>query len=271
MILIGTCGYFYDDWKGTFYPPGLPKSDWLAFYAGRFQALELNSSYYAIPSQPLIRTLVENTPAGFQVVVKAYRGITHERAGSPGEMQAGFQEAIAPLVESGKLAAVLYQFPQSFRYDSRNMELVGGIIEAGGGLPSVVEFRHTSWMNKDVWVYLRQLEAAFCCVDEPELAGLLPKQVVCTSGGLGYVRFHGRNADRWWDHQEAWERYDYLYTEDELSGWLKNIRWLAERTAKTFIFFNNHRSGQAARNGSDMQRLLDISPPAAGQEQLSLF
>ncbi|MFH1069433.1 MAG: DUF72 domain-containing protein [Candidatus Glassbacteria bacterium] len=99
----------------------------------------------------------------------------------------------------------------------------------------------------------------------------LPPEAVCTSGRIGYLRFHGRNAQKWWDHREAWERYDYLYPDEELAGWLKNIRWLEGRTDKTFIFFNNHRSGQAAQNAAGLERLLGITPPTAGHEQQTLF
>ncbi|MFH1069435.1 MAG: DUF72 domain-containing protein [Candidatus Glassbacteria bacterium] len=271
MILIGTSGYYYDDWKGVFYPPGLAKRDFLAYYSSRFPALELNSSYYAVPSGSLVRALALNTPAGFQVVVKAYKGITHERAVSAGEIQKGFLQAIEPLAAAGKLAAVLYQFPQSFRYGSASLELVGRILDGGGDLPAVVEFRHASWMNEQAWVFLRCYEAGFCSVDEPALPGLMPPEAVCTSGRIGYLRFHGRNAQKWWNHREAWERYDYLYPDEELAGWLKNIRWLEDHTDKTFIFFNNHRSGQAAQNAGMMEEMLGIEPPPGIDDQQKLL
>ena len=272
MIYIGTSGFSYDDWREVFYPGGLARKDFLTFYSGNFPALELNSSYYAIPSPALIRSLVERTPEGFQIVVKAYRGITHEKDSSRIEASLkAFLEALAPLSRAGKLAAVLFQFPYSFHYGGSRLALVESLLDSAADYPSVVEFRHERWMQEKVWEILRSHDTALCCVDEPRLPGLVPPKVVCTSAGLGYVRFHGLNAEKWWDHQEAWERYDYLYSEEELEQWRKGITWLAGRTDKTFIFFNNHRNGQAVENARQMGKLLGVEISGGGEKQQEML
>jgi len=271
MIYIGTSGFSYDDWRHVFYPPGLAKRDFLTFYSRHFPALELNSSFYAIPSPRLIGSLIERTPNGFQIAVKAYRGITHERNSESEAVLKAFLDAIAPLIEVGKLAAILLQFPYSFHFGGSQLSLVESLLERMSSWPTVVEFRNERWMKEKVWEILRSHDTALCCVDEPRLPGLVPPETICTSAKLGYVRFHGRNAEKWWNHKEAWERYDYLYREEELEEWRKGITWLAGRTDKTFIFFNNHRNGQAVENARDMGKLLGVPLPGADEKQQGLF
>jgi len=265
MIYIGTSGFSYDDWRDVFYPPGLDKRDFLAYYSAQFSTLELNSSFYAVPSPSLIGNLVNHTPEFFQLVVKAYRGITHEREAGVDSNLATFLEALIPLADSGKLAAILLQFPYSFHYGPQEMNFLDSLLARLSGYPTVVEFRNARWMKRQVWELLRAHDAALCCVDEPRLPGLMPPEIVCTSRRLGYVRFHGRNAAKWWKHEEAWERYDYLYRETELEEWVRDIKWLAGKTEKTFIFFNNHREGQAVKNARQMSLLLGL-PGSADNE-----
>lgn len=256
MIYLGTCGFSYDDWREVFYPSGLDKRDFLSFYSGEFRALELNSSYYAIPSARLVSNLINHTPDGFKVVVKAFKGITHERdENSEGNLKK-FLASVVPLAEAGKLAAVLLQFPYSFRYGDSGLVYLDRLLCLMAEVATVVEFRHRSWMKRRALECLQSHAAALCCVDEPRLPGLMPPEAVRTTALLGYVRFHGRNAAKWWKHQESWERYDYLYSEEELREWLTGIRWLESGTDQTFIFFNNHRSGAAVKNARQMALLL---------------
>jgi uncharacterized protein YecE (DUF72 family) len=256
MIHIGTCGFSYDDWREVFYPSGLDKGDFLSFYAGKFKALELNSSYYAIPSPKLVSNLNYHTPDDFRIVVKAFKGITHQRTGEPERNLEKFLVSISPLANSGKLAAVLLQFPFSFRYGDSELVYLDRLLCKMAEVPAVVEFRHTSWMKRRVFDLLQSHVAAICCVDEPRLPGLMPPETLCTSALLGYIRFHGRNSAKWWKHDESWERYDYTYSEEELREWLHGIRWLESKTDQTYIFFNNHRSGQAVANARQMSMLL---------------
>ena len=271
MYYIGTSGYSYPDWRGAFYPSGLSKNDYLAYYAEHFQTLELNSSYYSLPATSLIRNLVTRTPDKFQVVVKAHRSITHEREGELAACLGAFREAVEPLAERGKLAAVLLQFPFSFHYGDPQLEFLEHLLERLSAFSTVIEFRNGRWLNKSVLEWLKSRKVALCCVDEPRLPGLVPPEVALTSDKIGYVRFHGRNAEKWWEHEAAWERYDYLYRMDELEEWREGIEFLGQKAERTFIFFNNHFRGQAARNAEDMQEMLGLPRKSGGGQQQSLF
>jgi len=121
--------------------------------------------------------------------------------------------------------------------------------------PIVVEFRNRSWITDDVFTFLRDRKLGFCCVDEPKLKGLMPPRVELTSS-IGYIRFHGRNAQKWWQHEHAWERYHYLYTADELKEWLEPITTIAALAEKVFLFTNNHYLGNAATNARMLKDLL---------------
>jgi len=271
MISVGTCGYGYDDWRGPFYPARLPKKDYLAYYVRHFRCLELNSSYYAIPSPTLIRNLVEQTPGNFQVAVKAYRGITHDPGPAPDSDLERFLLSISPLRECGKLACVLLQFPHSFGRSQRQMDFIARLVERIQPVAPVVEFRNSQWMAPEVWQWLRSIDTAICCVDEPRLEGLLPPETVMTSTRVGYVRFHGRNAEKWYGHEDPDERYDYLYSESELREWKRGISWLGEKCERAYVFFNNHRSGQAVRNAGMLEKLLGIEPLAGMDDQPRLL
>jgi uncharacterized protein YecE (DUF72 family) len=167
-----------------------------------------------------------------------------------------------PLVERGMLGCVLGQFPWSFKATPQNREALEQFRAALPELPVVIEFRNSGWVSEETFALLRELEMGFCCVDEPRLKGLMPPVVQATSP-IGYVRFHGRNAAKWWQHEQAYERYDYLYTEDELAEWVPKIRELAEETERTYLFFNNHYEGKAGQNAQMLARLLNLNLPLA--------
>ncbi|KKM12958.1 hypothetical protein SY88_01105 [Clostridiales bacterium PH28_bin88] len=254
MIRIGTAGYSYRDWVGPFYPPGTKGEDMLSYYAKEFPFVELNSSYYRMPNRHMLWNMQAKTPHGFLFAVKAHRSITHQEDTGPGAYEE-FREALSPLAAEGKLACVLAQFPHSFRCTEANRSFLRALRDGMGDLPVVVEFRHQSWIREGTMELLRQQQLGFVCVDEPDLKGLVRPVVACT-GPVAYVRFHGRNADRWWDHRESFERYNYLYLEEELREWLPRIRVLSSGSKKLFISFNNHYQGQAIRNGRMMRALL---------------
>ncbi|MBI4771010.1 MAG: DUF72 domain-containing protein [Chloroflexi bacterium] len=190
MIKLGTSGFSYDDWVGPVYPPDLPKRDWLAHYAARFDTVELNVTYYRLPDHRTVQGWAGRTPPGFIFAVKAFQGLTHDR--SAPDFPA-FTAAIAPLTESGKLACVLAQFPHAFHPDPENRAYLERLRQGLGDLPAVVEFRDSAWLAEATFDQLRSLNLGFCCVDEPRLRGLLPP-VARATGSLAYVRFHGRNA-----------------------------------------------------------------------------
>lgn len=255
MILIGTSGFSYDDWVGPFYPAGLPQRDQLAFYAREFPTVEINTTYYRVPDPRLVQGWVARTPERFLFSVKAYQGLTHEREAPDFP---GFVAALRPLTEAGKLACILAQFPYSFHPTAENKAYLRRLREGFGDLPLVVEFRNVGWLRSEVFDLLRSLRLGFCCVDEPRLPGLLPPMAVAT-GPVAYVRFHGRNAAKWYQHEHAWERYNYSYSADELREWVPKLRQLDAAAGLTLAYFNNHYAGQAVRGARDLGQLLLFS------------
>lgn len=245
-ILIGTSGYYYDDWKGLFYPESLPKKEYLSFYAKYFSIIELNFTYYKLPEEEQIRRMME-TSGNLLFTVKAYKGITHEiTAGSIKNILPRFLGGISPLHEKGRLETILIQFPVSFHYTDKNRSYLRELLEAILLFPVCVEFRSKEWLKESVYEGLKKLSTGFVCVDEPDLPGLIPPVSIATSK-LGYIRFHGRNTKNWYG-TDSTSRYDYLYSEEELKEWLPSIREIARNTQKLFIFFNNHAKSQAITN-----------------------
>lgn len=272
-ILVGTCGFSYRDWIGPFYPAGTKSADMLELYARRFSAVEIDSTYYAIPKPQLFERMAARTPAAFTFTVKAPGSVTHVPADAQplASEVAAFAECLAPLVASAKLGAVLAQFPHGFRPNADAYVRLEALREWWPRLPLVCEFRHRDWQQREVLARLRELDLGWCNVDEPQFGSLLRPGSEATSA-IGYVRFHGRNYEKWWRQERAsHERYSYQYTEPELEAWLPRIGEVAEQTSKTFVFFNNHHLGQGAVNAQEMRRLLvpltgDIVEPEAVNE-----
>ena len=261
MIRVGTSGFSYADWRGAFYPSGTDERGMLAYYATRFPVVELNFSYYRMPNARTLGAMVAKTPAGFEFAIKAHQSMTHDLAPAPTTRQTTFDEfrtAIAPLEEADRLGCVLFQFPWKHRPGPETVAYLGEIRDRYPDLPVVVEFRNIEWDRPDTYATLRQLDLGYCCVDEPSLRGLLPRQNLVTSD-LGYVRFHGRNAAKWYSHKEAWERYDYLYSQTELEEWVPQVREMEEKTSKTYVLYNNCHAGQASTNAQMMLDLLGLA------------
>jgi uncharacterized protein YecE (DUF72 family) len=254
-VLVGTAGFSYRDWKSTFYPDGISPSMMLEEYARHFGVVEINSTYYAIPPPERINAMARRTPPDFQFTVKANRQMTHEISGDPG-VTASFREAIRPLEDHGKLGGVLAQFPWGFKNSRDNRGYLERLAERMRGIDTVVEFRNSEWDAPETFELLRRLGLCYCCVDEPRLQGLLSPRVEVT-GPVAYVRFHGRNKEAWWDQgRQSWERYDYLYSEEELSDWVPKVEVLSESSDRTYIIFNNHYKGQAPANARAFEKML---------------
>lgn len=252
MIRVGSSGFAYKDWVGSFYPKGLPEREWLAYYARAFDTVEVNMTFYRVPAARTTAAWAEQTPSGFTFAVKAWRGLTHERARPDFD---SFAAGLQPLAEAGKLACVLAQFPQSFRPTPENTAYLERLREGLAHLPVVVEFRHAAWLGGGTFDRLRALGLGFVAVDEPQLKGLLPP-VAAATGPVGYVRFHGRNAERWYQHEHAWQRYDYRYAREELAEWVPKLRTLEAATTQTLVYFNNAWQGQGLENARMLKELL---------------
>ncbi|HIQ05217.1 MAG TPA: DUF72 domain-containing protein, partial [Anaerolineae bacterium] len=246
----------YKDWVGPFYPEDLPKRDWLAYYAREFQACELDFTFYRLPGAGTLARMANKVPDGFRFTLKATRTLTHERDQATDAEFASFVEGIQPLVEQDKFGCVLAQFPYSFHNTSENRTYLARLRQKLGDLPVVVEFRNREWVHDAVFDFLRQLRLGFCCVDQPRLRNLIPPIAVATAE-VAYVRFHGRNAQKWWRHEEAWERYDYTYSIEELREWVPKVQQLAEETLTVYLFANNHWQGQAVDTARQLRLLLE--------------
>lgn len=256
-LYIGTSGFSYDDWKGVFYPSKMAGKDFLEFYAGHYNALELNFSYYRMPEAEQARKMLSKSGESLEFVIKAHREMTHEISErSIEETAPAFLKGISPFIRAERLGGILLQFPQSFHYDNEQRLYLKSLIESLSPHPLFVEFRRKSWLRESVYETLRDLGVGLVCVDEPPLPSLLPPMAIHTADS-GYIRFHGRNSKNWYG-TNARERYDYLYTEEELRAWVPKIKALSEKTKKLFIFFNNHAKAQAVTNTKMLINLLNF-------------
>ena len=255
MMYLGTSGFSYDDWVGSFYPAGMHKREWLTYYAREFNACEINSTYYALPKPSSLKAMAEKTGDGFVFSIKANQKMTHQREDNAHIFEA-FCQVLEPIISTGKLGCILAQFPYSFKFNRRNWDYLELLKQRLGDLPVVIEFRNAQWIRSELFNWLRNQDLGFCCVDEPQLPHLLPPLAQATSK-ISYIRFHGRNSAKWWQHEHAYERYDYSYTPQELSEWLPKIQKLDSLAEKTFIFANNHWRGQAVSTIRQLRVMLD--------------
>jgi uncharacterized protein YecE (DUF72 family) len=233
----------------------MPRQEWLRFYAHEFNALELNSTYYAIPKTSIIEGLIAKTGEGFSFAIKANQEMTHIRE-PKNDVFSGFLEMLRPFIDTGKLGCILAQFPYSFHLNRQNQDYIEFFREKTGALPTIIEFRNIQWIKPEIFEWLRSLNLGYCCVDEPKLPRLIPPVAEVTSN-IAYMRFHGRNAAKWWQHEHAYERYDYTYSREELADWLPKINRLNNQAEKTFIFANNHWKGQSVNTIRQLRLMVD--------------
>jgi uncharacterized protein YecE (DUF72 family) len=261
VIYIGTSGYYYKDWVGEFYPENLKTADRLGFYAREFKTVEVNSTYYHMPNARAMEGMARRVPSDFVFTIKTPQELTHQRDGDA-SLFVQFVSALQPLVEAGKFGTVLAQFPYSFHNTPANADYLKVLRERLGDLPAVVEFRTADWLNESdrekTLTLLREQKLGFCCVDLPPLR-TLPPPIAEATADVAYVRFHGRNTAKWWEHEESYERYDYTYSKEELGEWIPRIQKLNELAPVVFVFANNHYRGQAVETARQLRLLLESS------------
>ncbi len=261
VLYVGTAGFSYPDWGGVFYPQGVKREGYLECYSQRFPCVELDYTYYRQPVPKTMAAMARRVPGSFRFTVKAHRTMTHEIP--PGQALdkevETFISGVMPLAEAGNLGCVLFQFPWSFRFTDANLDYVLSLKDRVPVAPPVIEFRNREWARDDVYRALREAGQAFCSVDEPNLRSLFPR-IMKVTANPGYLRFHGRNAQKWFNHKEAWERYDYLYSEEELQTFIPGIRDMSSQAEDTYVLFNNCHRGQAAVNALRMQEILLEEP-----------
>ena len=252
-IHVGTSGYSFADWVGPFYPPGTRSGDFLHHYATQFACVEVNSTYYRIPSPRTLESMERKTPAGFRFIVKLNQAMTHAPTFDDALVR-DFRAVLQPLKDAGKYFGLLAQFPWGFKRTDANKAHLERVREVLHGEPLWAEFRHDSWMHPRLPEWLRARAIGYCSVDEPALPGLVPPVTHVTTEDA-YVRLHGRNEQTWWGRGGG-DRYDYDYSERELVEWVGRVAEMANKAKQTYLFFNNCHAGQAARNAKLMQELL---------------
>ncbi|MEU3947238.1 DUF72 domain-containing protein [Streptomyces sp. NPDC029526] len=276
-ILVGTCSWTDRALIGSgWYPPGRRDAEGrLRYYAERFPVVEVDASYYALPSARNSRLWVERTPEDFVFDVKAFSLLTgHPTRGAvmpPGLPPDGrdprvrdavwerFAEGITPLRDGGRLGAVLFQFPPWVRAGARGEDFVEECARRARGWPVAVEFRHPSWWeegraDRTSHLLTRWGVAAVGIDMAQSLPSSIPPVAPVTSSRLSVVRFHGRSTA--WGRGSKEDRFRHRYQEDELTGWIPRLRELAGRTDQVHVLFNNCCGDAAVRAAEDMSRLL---------------
>ena len=248
--VVGTSGYSFADWVGTFYPADTRAQEMFRHYVRHFETTELNYTFYRMPAAKTLEAIERKSPPGFCFWVKANQAITHEGERS---LCGQFVESLSPLIERDKLAGVLLQFPQSFHRTADNRRFLADVIGEFRAVPLAVEFRHRSWEHDLTFAGLRERDVAVVVPDAPAIRDLFRPPPTIT-GRLGYLRLHSRDAGKW--YAGAAERYDYDYSDQELTEILHDWSSLAEQAEKVYAFFNNCHQGQAARNAEAFRRLL---------------
>jgi uncharacterized protein YecE (DUF72 family) len=258
-ILIGPAGWSYADWNGIVYPKRRPRGFHEATYLAQFfDTIEINTSFYqplrpAFAKQWLAR--VAANPR-FLFTAKLWQKFTHEGNTTKADEKI-VREGFDILHEAEKLGAILLQFPFSFHHTPENLARLNQIMEAFREYQLVVEVRHSSWSREDFYKFLREKSAGFCNIDQPVIGHSIEPSELTTSP-VGYVRFHGRRYDTWFEDDPAtpWERYNYLYSEKELQPWVERIRHVAESAQTTFVVTNNHYQGKGIVNALQLINLL---------------
>jgi uncharacterized protein YecE (DUF72 family) len=242
--------------------------DPLAFLADYFDTVEINSSFYSPPRPADAASWarrVTNNPR-FRFTAKAWQHLTHEiKEKDAAKLAADCEQvrrSMTPLAQAGVLAALLIQFPWSFRCNEENLEHLAFLFKQLADFPLVVEVRHGSWDKDGVYDFLRENRAGFCNVDQPVIGDSM-KPGGHVTARVGYLRLHGRNYENWFKEEVGGEaRYDYLYTRKEIGEMTRLIRTIKQQAEETYVITNNHFKGQALTNALDILEELDANPPA---------
>lgn len=269
-VKIGTAGWSYKDWDGIVYPASLKKAQHPVEYLAQFfDLIEVNSSFYG-HIKPEIGLLWARKAASvnpnFTFTAKLNKAFTHSPAAVLEPTSAATirphpddeklaKEGLDALTGEGMLGALLAQFPISFKNTNENRDYLDSVIERFKAYPLAVEVRHSSWNNEGTLRYFGKQNVSFCNIDQPLLGRAIgPTEHV--TAPLAYVRLHGRNYDKWFDCDSRDDRYNYLYSEEELRGWKKHIDSIAKRAQVTFVVANNHFEGKAAVNALQLKHLI---------------
>jgi uncharacterized protein YecE (DUF72 family) len=294
-LRIGTSGWNYPSgkgtWNGVFYPRGRgrPKDfDELAFYAEHFNTVEVNTTFYGQPRAEVCRGWADRTPSDFEFAVKLYQKFTHptmfrdrvtkQIAGTietdvPGDLHPDaidalvrpndadldeFRRGVDPLASTGKLGALLAQFPPSFKDTPESQDYLADLLRRLASYPVAVELRHRSWSDRfgDTLGLLNGFNAAWVQIDEPKFRFSIRQNFLPNVKGFYYMRLHGRNAAQWWRHDKSEDRYDYLYSNDELKEFSETADAARRLVKKLYLYTNNHFSAKSVANAAMIKQQL---------------
>ena len=285
-VRVGTSGWSYPTgagtWNGVFYPKKKAGFDELRFYAEHFDTVEVNSSFYRVPSIDATRSWARRTPEGFEFSLKLYQKFTHPKmfkqayvkGVGAGDAGAGalldvlskpnesdlddFRRGIDPLASSGKMGALLAQFPPSFKSDGPSREYLAWLLHAFADYAVAVELRHATWSDAmgDTLALLNASGAALVQIDEPKFRLSIRQNQLPNIRGFYYMRLHGRNAAQWWTHDKAEDRYNYLYSAEEVSEFVETLDAARAIVRKAYLYTNNHFSAKSVANAAMIKKQL---------------
>jgi uncharacterized protein YecE (DUF72 family) len=276
-IRVGTSGWNYPSgkgtWNGVFYPPktrarGAPKLDELAFYAQHFDTVEINSSFYGVPAPETTKGWASRTPAGFEFSLKLFQKFTHpemfHKASGQDPWDLGrkdvdeFRRAIDPLASAEKLGALLAQFPASFKNEPDSRGYLEWLLERFKDYRVAVELRHRSWSDDPVETLslLGSTNAAWTQIDEPKFRLSIRQDLRPNVKSFYYLRLHGRNAANWWKHDKSEDRYNYLYSTEELEPFAEAVEEASRKVKKAYLYANNHFSAKSVANAAILKHQL---------------
>jgi uncharacterized protein YecE (DUF72 family) len=260
VIRYGVAGWDYKDWWGPVYPANHPKGfDPLNYLSQFYDTVEINSTFYGAGSAKASQTWVRRVAGNpqFKFTAKLWKRFTHDRD-EPWSIDDVDQvrSALAPIASADRLGAVLAQFPWSFKRTAENEEWLGDLIRTFTEFPLVIEIRHASWNAPDFFAGLAERNVGIVNIDQPVFQNSIKPGARVTGDAVGYVRLHGRNYENWFrENAETHERYDYLYSEEELKAWLDRIHEVARQARETYVVTNNHFLGQAPANAAMLRKL----------------
>jgi len=286
-LRIGTSGWNYPTgrgtWNGIFYPKPRPKGfDELAFYAEHFDTVEVNSTFYGQPRADVSRGWAARTPHDFEFSLKLYQKFTHPRMyeervakslpeGARAETAAlheltrptaadldEFRQGIDPIASAGKLGALLAQFPPSFKDSPPARAYLAWLLRAFADYPMAVELRHRSWSDRiaETLTLINSFESAWVQIDEPKFRFSIRQNYLPNVKGFYYMRLHGRNVETWWRHDQSEDRYDYLYSDDELKEFSETAGAARRLVKKAYLYTNNHFSAKSVANATMIKQQL---------------
>jgi uncharacterized protein YecE (DUF72 family) len=255
-------------------PRGRGRFDELRFYAEHFDTVEVNSSFYRIPSQQTTASWARRTPAGFEFALKLFQKFTHPEmfhkatGADPLDLDTTdvdeFRAAIDPLASAGKLGPLLAQFPASFKDEPDNRAYLEWLLDQFSDYEVAVELRHATWSDaaRDIAKLLGEFGAAWAQIDEPKFKGSIRQNLRPNVKTFYYLRLHGRNAAQWWKHDNSEDRYNYLYSAAELAPFAEAVKEATRREVKkAYLYANNHFSAKSAANAAILKHQVGQAVP----------